>query len=272
MFKFGCYDIIAESKGNRDKEGVTVEGVVRMVSTDLQPKLHVVIPEGVAPGQAAADIAAILSRNGYGIVEMLSERNGRRTEINMERIYSELDSGTKLEDVLGKIGISYQTLFRKHKEYQKSLPESERRAGIVKYKETGRPAVDVPMEWVYDQIDAGSTVAEVANKLHVGIRTLYSRHADYQKNLKKCMEGSAAPYLRENLTRGPACPGRGRRKKEINMEEVYDQLLSGKGICEVATAFGVTSTTLNNHHNEYQEKHKGKRGKYIRRTLKDFKG
>jgi len=269
--------MISKSKRHGNKEGITAGQKTdtrggMMVSTGLQPRLHVVIPPGTTFDQAAAAIAAILARNGYGVAEMLSRRNGCRREIDMEGVYKALDNGTKMEELLRKLGVTYQTLSRRHKEYQKSLSEDERRTDIVKFKETGRPPADIPMEWVYEQIDGGCSVREVANKLHVGIRTLYSRHADYQKNLKKCMEGSAAPYLRENLTRGPACPGRVRRKKEINMEEVYDQLLSGKGICEVATAFGVTSTALNNHHNEYQEKHKGKRGKYIRRTLKDFKG
>lgn len=240
-----------------------------MLSTDLQPKLHVVIPPGTTIGKAAADIAAILTNNGYGVAEMLSWRNGSRKEIDLERVYHELDEGADVKEVLQKLGVTYQTLSRRHKEYQNSLPEEDRRQGIVKYKKTGRSAVHVPMEWVYDQIDSGRPVKDVANQLHVGVRTLYNRHTEYQNNLKKCMEESA--YLRENLTRGAACPGRGRRKKNINMETVYDELLSGKGICEVAAAIGVTSTTLNNHHEEYQEQHKGECGRYIRKYLKDFK-
>ena len=235
--------------------------------TVQQPMLHIVIPQGAITDTDMKDIARILARNGCSIERMPGNRSNRK-EINMEKAYEALDNGMRMEELLEKLNVTYQTLSRRHKEYQESIPEEKRRTDLVKFKETGRRPVDIPMEWVYDQINAGCTVKEIADQLHVGTRTLYSRHKEYQEKLIK--EGQeASPYARETLT----CkrPGCGRKKVRLEMEAVYDDLLSGKGICEAASAHGVSSVTLQAHHEEYQKQHEGESGVYIRKRLKDFK-
>lgn len=44
-----------------------------------------------------------------------------------------------------------------------------------------------------------------------------------------------------------------RGKKEINMQEVYDLLDSGKTVKEVAKQFNVSESTLYRRHKEYQQ-------------------
>lgn len=237
--------------------------------TVQQPMLHIVIPQGAITDTDMKDIARILARNGCSIERMPGNRSNRK-EINMEKAYADLDNGMRMEDLLKKLNVTYQTLSRRHKEYQESIPEGKRRTDLVRFKETGRHPVDIPMEWVYDQIDGGCTVKEIAGRLHVGTRTLYSRHKEYQEKLIK--EGrETSPYKRENLTKKSNCQGRGRKKIEVDMEAAYDSLISGKGICEVAKEMGISSVTLQAHHEEYQKQHEGESSVYIRRRLKDFK-
>ena len=72
--------------------------------------------------------------------------------------------------------------------------------------------------------------------------------------------------------KGGAGKKSGKPQKEIDMTEVYDELLSGKKIHEVAEAHGVSQKPLENRHKKYQKENLGKTGGYIRKRLVDFRG
>lgn len=186
-----------------------------------------------------------------------------KKNIDMEYVYDALDSGTPLQELLQCLGMKYRTLYRRHKAYQESLPEGERRKDLVKYKNTGKKRVHVPMEWVYAQLAAGRQVADIAAELHVGARTLYSKHEEYR------VQHPDGRRARKTLAgRRSRC---GRPRKEVDMECIYEGLMAGQSIRELAEGYGISYPTLKVRHVAYQEKHRGEGGRYIRKNLIDFK-
>lgn len=187
-----------------------------------------------------------------------------KKNIDMERVYCALDSGTPLQELLQGLGMKYRTLYRRHKAYQEGVPEGERRDALVKYKSAGKKCVDVPMEWVYAQLEAGRHLGDIAEELHVGARTVYSRHKEYREAHPG--RGGVPETLRSRKGRG------GRPKKEVDMEGIYGKLMGGASIREVCRGCGVSYPTLLARHREYQQVHQGGDARYARSRLSDFKG
>lgn len=186
-----------------------------------------------------------------------------KKDIDMEYVYGALDSGTPLRELLQRLGMKYHTLYRRHRAYQESLPGGARRKGLVKYRNMGKERVHVPMEWVYGQLAAGRRVADIAAQLHVGARTLYSRHEEYRRQHPE--GGPAGKTL-------AGCGGRcGRPRKEVDMECIYECLMAGQSIRQAAEWHGISYPTLKARHREYQEEHRGEMGRYMHEKLTDFK-
>lgn len=222
-------------------------------------------PSDMIAGASIVEMVTFLEQKGFRIEK---KDLPRKKSIDMEQVYWDLDHGLSAKEVAKQLGINERTLYRRHKQYQEGLPEAKRRTVLVrKRRTTGRQTKAIPMEWVYDQVDAGHTVEEVAGQLHVGTRTIYSRHEEYQEQLAK--EDPENRYVRKTLVGKGSINGRPR--KELNMEAVYDAMLSGKTMQDVLKMFDIAASTLYNKHDEYQNQHRGESGKYIREKLIDFR-
>lgn len=230
----------------------------------LQQPTHKNIPSGMTIGEAIAEMEAFLEQHGYRVEKV---KSAEKESIDMEKVYHDLDNGVSVKEVAEGLGINERTLYRRHKKYQEGLPEAKRRAVLVRQRRTGRQSKAIPMEWVYAQVDAGHTVEEVAGQLHVGTRTIYSRHEEYQAHLEK--ENPESRYVRRTLVGKGTKNGCARR--ELDMEKVYDELLSGKTMQDVQKLFDLSAPTLKKKHDEYQKQHRGESGKYIREKLIDFR-
>ena len=250
--------------GTRGAGAARSDWMGREMAIQPQGILRVIIPQGIRMDAALSEIVAVLQKKGYGVEGQAAPRE---KYIDMEQVYEALDMGASMEELAEAYGVCSQTLYRRHNKYQEGIPEDRRRGRLAGYGGNGRKPFDVPIEWVYDQIDAGSTAEEVAEKLHVSTRVLYNRHEDYQKQLQG--EGKKdSPYARKTLLG----EGRYRRRgKKLEMEEVYEALLSGKKVGEVTGMFGISYKTLRRKHKEYQEKHAAEGGRYVRERLLDFK-
>lgn len=228
--------------------------------------LQVTVPAETLQEKGIDNIIETIRKAGCDVREAEGQGSG---DIDMEKVYGMLDAGKPLTEVLEEVGMPYWTLRRRHKEYQAQLPEEEReRPGLVKNRGGGAGSIDVPMESVYALIDSGCSVKDVAKQFGVSPRALYDKHEKYQECLER--EGAGNGSVRETL--GGAGKKSGKPRKKIDMAEVYDELLSGKKIHEVAEAHGVSQKTLENRHKKYQKENKGKTGPYIRRRLVDFRG
>lgn len=228
--------------------------------------IQVAVPAETLQEKGIDSIIETIKKAGCDVQEEEAQENG---DIDMEEVYRMLDAGKPLAEVLEEAGVPYWTLRRRHKKYQAQLPEGERkRPGLVKNRGGGARSVDVPMESVYARIDSGCSVKDVAGQFGVSPRALYDKHEKYQEYLGR--EGAGNGSVRETL--GGAGKNSGKPRKKIDMAEVYDELLSGKKIHEVAEARGVSQKTLENRHKEYQKENMGKAGPYTRERLVDFRG
>lgn len=204
----------------------------------------------------SADVGTYGGKAGTGM-------NTPKKKIDMEGVYRALDSGIPLQELLQRMGVGYWILYKRHKSYQESLAGAGNRDCLVKYGQSGKKRVHVPMEWVYAQVEEGRKVEDIANELGVGERTLYRKHEEYR---------ALHPGSRKA---GNTLAGMGSRnsrpRKRVDMESVYEMLIGGKTIREVLEECGISYPTLKAHHEEYQKGHQGENTRYTRRRLVDFK-
>ena len=97
----------------------------------------------------------------------------KKWDVDMPEIYKEIDEGRSVQSIVEEMDIPRRSLYRCHDDYQKNVPEGQKRSSLTNGRRTKKI---FDMDEVFRMLFDGKSVEAVAKKMGVSTRTIY-RHA-----------------------------------------------------------------------------------------------